>query len=262
MSNSIFYSDYSWRELKELATLDTIVILPVGSTEQHGPALPICTDDYMAVKWAEDAVKQVLSKRPINVLVMPGIHYGYAQHHMAFPGTITLSFETLKQIVFEVGDSLLTHGFSKFIILNVHGGNRNSVRAAATDLAMKYARRDPPVRIRVVEDCDGDINPLVLDRASLLPFTKEASRNGMVHSGALETAKMLYLRPELCDLAQVNDVDIQPDRSGAELYPYDVLTPYGALGKPSEATVEAGKIMWDALVQHFADAILKMADSR
>jgi creatinine amidohydrolase/Fe(II)-dependent formamide hydrolase-like protein len=127
---------------------------------------------------------------------------------------------------------------------------------------MKYARRDSPVRIRVVEDCDGDINPLVLDRASLLPFTKEASRNGMVHSGALETAKMLYLRPELCDLAQVNDVDIQPDRSGAELYPYDVLTPYGALGKPSEATVEAGKIMWDALVKHFADAILKMADSR
>jgi creatinine amidohydrolase len=262
MSKSIFYSDYSWRELKELATLDTIVILPVGSTEQHGPALPICTDDYMAVKWAEDAAKLVLSKRSINILVMPGIHYGYAKHHMAFPGTITLGFETLKQIVLEVGDSLLTHGFKKFIILNVHGGNRNSVRAAATDLAMKYARRDPPVRIRVVEDCDGDINPLVLDRASLLPFTKEASRNGMVHSGALETAKMLYLRPELCDLTQVNEVDIQPDRSGAEIYPYDVLTPYGALGKPAEATVEAGKIMWDALVQHFADAILKMADSR
>lgn len=262
MSKSIFYSDYSWRELKELAALDTVIILPVGSTEQHGPALPVCTDDYMAIKWAEDSAILAKSKQPMEILVMPGIHYGFAQHHMAFPGTITLSFETLKQIVFEVGDSVLTHGFKKLVILNVHGGNRNSVRAAATDLAMKYARRDPPVRIRVVEDCDGDINPLVLDRASLLPFTKEATRNGMVHSGALETAKMLYLRPELCDLEKVKDVDLQPDRSGAEIYPYDMLTPYGALGKPSDATAEAGKIMWDALVLHFADALLKMAGSR
>lgn len=262
MSKSIFYSDHSWPELKELVALDAIIVLPVGSTEQHGPALPVCTDDYMAVKWAEDSARLAKSKQPVEILVMPGIHYGYARHHMAFSGTISLSFETLKQIVFEVGDSVLSHGFRKLVILNVHGGNRNSVRAAATDLAMKFARKDPPARIRVVEDCDGDINPLVLDRPSLLPFTQEARRNGMVHSGALETAKMLYLTPELCDLEKVKDVDLDPGRSGAEIYPYDVLTPYGALGKPSEATPEAGKIMWDALVVHFADALLKMAGSK
>ncbi len=70
----------------------------------------------MAVKWAEDSAKLAKSKQPMDILVMPGIHYGFARHHMAFPGTITLSFETLKQVVFEVGDSVLTHGFKKLVI--------------------------------------------------------------------------------------------------------------------------------------------------
>jgi creatinine amidohydrolase len=256
----MFYSDHSWKDLGQAIADDTILVLPVGSTEQHGPALPICTDDYMALRWAEESCA-VARAAGVRVLVMPGLHYGYAAHHMAFPGTISLSFETLKAVVQEVADSALSHGFRKLVILNVHGGNRNSVRAAATDLAMKYARRKPAVRIRVVEDCDADINPLVLDRAALAPLSVEASRTGMVHSGALETAKMLHLRPELVRMERVEGVNVPPDSGGSEIYPYDVLTPYGAMGRPAEASAEAGKVMWDALVAHFADYLLRLGAS-
>ncbi len=258
MDTGIFYSDRSWQELKEAAGNGTILVLPVGSTEQHGPALPVCTDDFMALRWAEDSVRIAVEEHGVKALVMPGIHYGYAAHHMVFPGTITLSFETLKNLVYEVCDSVLRHGFRKMVILNVHGGNRNSVRAAATDLAMVYARRDPVVRIRVVEDCDPDINPLTLDRERLLPHSSEAARSGMVHSGALETAKILYLRPGTVDMSKLQGVDVPAEGAGGELFPYDVLTPLGAMGKPGEATGVAGKIMWEALVGHFVDCLRRM----
>ncbi len=258
MKDSLFYSNHSWTELKKAAEEGTVLILPVGSTEQHGPALPICTDDYMALRWAEDAAQKACDEYSIKVLVMPGIHYGYARHHMEFPGTITLSSETLQRVVYEVSDSALEHGFRKLVILNVHGGNRNAVRAAANDLAMKYARRTPVVRLRVVEDSDPDISPLLLDRDRLLQHSVEAASSHMVHGGALESSKMLHLRPDLVHLDKAADINISKKSGAGEIYPYDVLTPFGAMGRPSEATPKAGEIMWNALVRHFTDSLVNI----
>jgi creatinine amidohydrolase len=259
MKETLSYSELTWQDMKQAVDEQRIVILPVGSTEQHGPHLPLCTDDLMAQRWAIDAAEAARERSGVKTLVMPGIHYGNAQHHMAFPGTITLSFETLKNITFEVGDSVLVHGFRKLVILNVHGGNRYAVRAAAVDLAMKYARRTKPVYIRVAEDCDSDLNPLVLDTEVLKKYTEEAAQRTMVHSGSLETAKILYLLPERVFMERAEEIDIPFKNAPQEIFPYDVLTSYGARGKPREATAEAGKAMWEALVRHFADYLVQLS---
>ncbi len=259
MFDTVIYSELGWMDIKKAIEEDYTVVLPVGSTEQHGPQLPICTDDYMAVKWAEQAAELAKKEGGARVLVLPTIHYGYARHHMAFPGTVTLSFETLKNITFEVCDSVLTHGFRKMVIQNVHGGNRHAVRAAAVDLAHKYARRNPVVYVRVVEDCDPDINPLIHEVEQLAPLSQEASGRTMVHAGSLETAKILHLRPELVHMERAQGVDVPYKGRGQEIYPYDMMTPVGAMGRPAEATAEAGRIMWEALVKHFADYLVKLS---
>lgn len=244
---SIFYSDHSWKELELLAREDAIVILPIGSTEQHGPHMGICTDDHMALRWAEDAATRAEQEAGARVLVLPGVHYGNARHHMRFPGTITLSFETLKNITCEITESLIQHGFRKIVLLNVHGGNRYAVRAAAVDIYMNYRDGERQLYLRVAEDCDPDLNPLVHAEEELSKHSQEARSKTMVHAGALETAKMLHLKPEVVDLAKCANVDMPAD-TRQEILGYDEKTPTGSMGKPGDATAEAGRIMWESLV--------------
>jgi len=257
MFNSFMYSDLAWPDIKVAIEEGYIVILPVGSTEQHGPHLPLCTDDYMAQKWAYDAARLAREKWGTKVLVLPGIHFGNAEHHMGFPGTISLSFEVLKKLVFEVADSVLRHGFRKLVILNVHGGNRFAVRAAAIELKAKYAKNRQRVIIRVAEDCDPDLNPLVKAREQLKEHTREAEENTMVHGGMLETAKMLYLKGQLVAMDRARDVDI-PLKKGPEVVFFDEITPLGAQGRPYDASAEVGRIMWKVLTTSLADYLHRL----
>jgi creatinine amidohydrolase len=259
MTASPYYSELAWPDLKRAAAGGVIVILPIGSTEQHGPQLPVCTDDLLAQRWAIDAASMA-RQAGIDVLVMPTIHYGNAQHHMGFAGTISLSFETLKNLTFEVGDCVLRHGFRKLVILNVHGGNRYAVRAAAVDLAVKYEQSEPPAHIRVAEDCDADLNPLLRDSDRLAAFTPEGRRSGMVHAGALETAKILHLAPEWVRMERTKGID-NPMSGGPETRTYAQLTDCGAMGRPGDAAAEAGRIMHEDLVAYLAEYLKKLAAS-
>ncbi len=256
-TQSLYYSDYSWVEMKELIARDAVAVLPIGSTEQHGRHMAICTDDHMAQRWAYDSAERAQQQLDCPVLVLPGIHFGNAVHHMRFPGTISLSFETLKALTSEVVQSLIDHGFRKIVILNVHGGNRHAVRAAAVDIYARNRREQPQLHLRVAEDCDPDLNPLIHARDALAEHSQEARNRSMVHGGALETAKMLYLKPEVVDLAKCEEKAVAPD-SRQEVLFYDEKTPLGSMGDPAEATVEAGRIMWEALVSSFTEYLVEL----
>ena len=257
MTDSVMYSDLCWPDIKQAIELNTIVILPVGSTEQHAFHLPICTDDYMAQKWAYDSAVLAKEKYGVKVLVLPGVHVGNSKHHMGLPGTLTLSFETLKNVVFEIGDSVLTHGFKKLLILNVHGGNRFAVGAAGIDLKEKYRNLGKDVIIRVGDDGDPDLRPMsMFDK--LESFTEEAKIHKMVHGGVLETAKMLYLRKDLVKMDRAKKIDTPPLKQ-TELEFYDKATNgIGASGRPSDATAEAGQIQWETHVQCLAEYLARL----
>jgi creatinine amidohydrolase len=258
MGDFRLYSDLTWQDIKACAEKGYIVVLPVGSTEQHGPQLPLRTDDYMALQWAEDSSALAAKNSDAKVLVMPGIHYGNAKHHMAFAGTITLSFETLKALVFEVVDAVITHGFRKIVILNVHGGNRHAVNAAAVDLKAKHLDLRPPLHLRVAEDCDKDLNPLLYEGEALSRSTEEGRLTGMMHGGALETAKILHLRPDLVHMDRAMKKAIPPSAISPGVHFYHELTDNGSTGWPSQATEEAGRIMWNSLVTRFAEYLEKL----
>src|SRR5438067_67145 len=104
-------------ELRSRLGVTDVVIIPVGATEQHGPHLPLCTDSINIEAVAEDAA------RAETVLVAPTITYGVSENHLAFCGTIAVRPQTLTAVLVDIGESILSHGFSRLLLLNGHGGN-------------------------------------------------------------------------------------------------------------------------------------------
>ena len=134
-----------WQDLAttEFRTIDraTPVILPVAAVEQHGPHLPIATDRIIAEYFA-NRMNETLGS---SVLILPTVAVGCSEHHMAFPGSLTLRHETFLSVCEQYLDSARSHGFRNFLVFNSHGGNRGVTQV----LLEKYGAENPDCRIAV-----------------------------------------------------------------------------------------------------------------
>src|SRR5580693_3370187 len=124
-------------ELRQKAVDDAIVLLPVASTEQHGPHLPTGVDAFLGGEGCRRTAKIVARNRPI--VVAPVVWMGLAEHHVAFGGTFSLSLSTYHCLLKELCGSILQAGFRKILIVNSHGGNVAALNALTTDLARELA---------------------------------------------------------------------------------------------------------------------------
>lgn len=167
-------------EVGELLEKSDMVIIPVASLEQHGPHLPIGTDFINGV----ERCKLIAQER--DILVAPVLMVGQSPYHMEFPGTITLSADTIIQVHLEAVESLIKHGFRRFIIMNAHGGNR----AISTLLVDQINQTTAGVAVNF----DQAIRPFMA--ASTEPSPGELDR----HGGSGETSNSLYLMPDLVQL--------------------------------------------------------------
>ncbi len=126
----------TWPEVEDYLTICKGVILPIGSTEQHGPTGAIGTDALTA-----EAVALEVGCRT-GVLVTPVQAYGMAQHHMGFAGTMSLQPETLLVLLQDLFFSLAAHGFQRIFVINGHGGNIATTKAAFAQFYSKFVGRD------------------------------------------------------------------------------------------------------------------------
>ena len=171
----------TWPEVQELRTRTDMVIIPIAAMEQHSLHLPIGTDFLNGLERA----KLIAQRTP--VLVAPILLPGNSPYHMEFPGTITLSSQTIQQVYFEAAQSLLRHGFKRFLLLNSHGGNQIITRYIAD---------------RINQETEG-IAVELGDAAG--PFlTRNAAPQGERvfdrHGGVGETSTSLYMTPNLVNL--------------------------------------------------------------
>ena len=169
-------------EVEDLLTRSDIVIIPIGALEQHANHLPIGTDFLNGVERA----KLIAQER--DVLVAPVLMAGQSPYHMGFAGTISLSAETIMRVHLEAVDSLIAHGFKRFIVLNAHGGNR----AITTLLVDQINQTTPGVAVSL----GAAIAPF-LEPGAAAP-SSELDR----HAGVPETSNSLYLIPDLVQLDQ------------------------------------------------------------
>ncbi|GGC37348.1 amidase [Siccirubricoccus deserti] len=123
-------------ELKALAAREALVVLPIGSLEQHGPHLPVWTDSVCAHEIALRAAAAVAEDTPIAVL--PPLWLGLSEHHLPFGGTITLDHATFQAVLRCVVRSLLADGFKRLLIVNGHGGNIDPLAVASRELAVEF----------------------------------------------------------------------------------------------------------------------------
>lgn len=162
---------------------ETLALLPVGATEQHGPHLPVGTDRFAVEAIARMAAAEIAADVP--VLVAPTLPFGSSHHHLPFSGTLSLGTETYYRTLSDIAESLITDGFRRIFILNGHGGNNELIQLVARDLALKH-----PVGLAAASYWTIAWDGLVKDAAHV-----GAALPG--HSGRFETALMLALRPEL-----------------------------------------------------------------
>ncbi len=164
-------------EVKDLLKKSDMVIIPVGALEQHGYHLPIGTDFLNGV----ERCKLIAQQR--DILVAPILMAGQSPYHMGFEGTIALKAETIIQVHMEAIESLIHHGFKRFIIMNAHGGNT----ALSTLLVDKVNQTTPGIAVNF----DQAISPF-------LEKTNEPSSTVFDrHGGTGETSNSLYLIPSL-----------------------------------------------------------------
>jgi Creatinine amidohydrolase len=153
-------------ELNALAKRDAIVLLPVASTEQHGPHLTTGVDMFLGADGCRRIAEKVSAERPC--IVAPAVWMGLAEHHVAFGGTFTLSLATWHAVLRDLCRSILRAGFTKILLVNSHGGNMSALNALTVDLTQElgaqiatttlYARRSTNGHSRLrggnVDDAD------------------------------------------------------------------------------------------------------------
>lgn len=243
---SVLWSELRAPELREMAKPETIVIVPVGSIEQHGPHLPVQTDTILAREVARRAAEQAAISVP--VLVTEAIWLGLSEHHMALGGTLTSDFDTLFRSIRSVAQSLKRHGFERILLLNGHGGNAAALKMVVEMLTLELG-------LRIVE---ATYWQLAQHKISALLRKQKSVR----HACEAETAMMLALRPDLVD-ASVLGIAGHPDKrdlgetvdDGYRWESFSGKTPTGVLGEPAAADAEQGEELLQTAASYLASRL-------
>jgi creatinine amidohydrolase len=246
--------DLSWAEVKKLKVGTKVVVLPLGSFEQHGPHLPFTTDTDLVTAVA----RGIERKRPRLVLCLPTLWPGHSTHHLSFPGTLSVSQLPYLQLVLELGRSIARMGGTRVFLLNGHGGNDVPLRAALRELKTEFPR------VRFVFASYWSI------AAQSIKAVRESELGGLGHACEMETSLMLHLHPQRVKMKLARrdgPKHTDPYRKSDMLYGRPVyfvnefheVTKSGVVGRPELATAAKGKKFYEgivndvtAFVDHFA----------
>ena len=132
---SILFAELTRTDLSDLAPR-SLVVVPLGATEQHGPHLPTGTDFFHAEWVARDAATRIANRIPI--VVTPTLPFGSSEHHFPFGGTISLSTTVYYDAVTGIVESLVRDGFRRIVLVNGHGGNHELIQLVARDVALRH----------------------------------------------------------------------------------------------------------------------------
>jgi creatinine amidohydrolase len=207
-------------EVEQAAKDGAVVIIPVGSIEQHANHLPLNTDTNCCFSIAQRAAEQA----NVPALVSPPVWTGLSMQHMDHPGTIGLKLHTFIDVLTEIANAIAAHGFKKLLFLNGHGGNAGAINS----MRVKLMDEDG-----IAASCIAYTYWRLMDK-ELQSISESDYRIG--HAGEIETSLQLYLQPDLVDKEKV------------------AWAP-GALGDPAKGTYEKGKALFEAAVNAVATAL-------
>ena len=246
---SKFWADLTSRQFALLAASSvidqTVAVLPVAATEQHGPHLPVSVDTTLVNGVIEAALEHLPADLP--VLFMPTQQVGKSTEHIRYPGTLTLSAQTLISVWMELGACVARAGIKKLVLFNSHGGQVSVMDIVARDLRTAHDL--------MVFSSNWYTLPLGDEVMNL--FTPSEHRFG-IHAGDMETSMMLALREKYVDMAHAQHFHTQAEER-SKTYPIlgngvsaklgwqmQDYNPYGAAGNATLATAAKGHAVINA----------------
>ncbi len=262
----ILWEDMSWPEIEEVLKRPNAVILPTGSTEQHGLHLPVNVDSRCAAYIAEQAARKVSEENQIPVLVLPVVPYGDTATFRYYPGTVSLSIDTFSRVVEDIVRSLVVdQGVKNVVVLNGHNSNTIAIATALRKLSTEL----PGTGLYAVTWWD-----LGFD---VIPGVRKSELDS--HAGELETSLSLVIQPENVHLEKavketptfslssrwvLPDLQRSPDKvfyHSRKKYPKGTGQGSGVMGDPTVASRETGGEIVSAVVDDLAQIILEIVRS-
>ncbi|MBI3546145.1 MAG: creatininase family protein [Gammaproteobacteria bacterium] len=246
LPDTVFLEDLTWTELKnQIHDGKTTIIVPIGGTEQNGPAMALGKHN-VRVKTLAARIARTLG----NALVAPVIAYvpegklNPPTEHMRFPGTITIPDDTFEKTLDAAARSLKLHGFRDIVFLGDHGGYQKNIKVVAQRLNRDWAKT--PARAHALEE---------YYRASETSYVQALKSRSYrdseigTHAGLADTSLMLAVDPSVVRTNQLT-ADIDMDRA------------HGVYGDPRRASAELGQLGVNAIVTQTVEAIKKAVAHR
>jgi creatinine amidohydrolase len=227
-NKGFWFDELSMKEAKEYAKSRRVIILPVGSVEEHGDHLPLCTDSLQPEYIAHETSKRT------GCLVAPTLKYGVCNSTRNFPGTISIQVNTLHNITKDILEEFIRNGFTRILILSGHAGQSHmaALRLAAQETIWNHQNTNPekPPRIMVCSD---------YDFAYELKGKQFDEKDG--HAGTIETSRVMAIKPHLIKSKGKKSFPTTP-RFEITANPEHYF-PSGVIGDPTAATPQKGRMI-------------------
>jgi creatinine amidohydrolase len=250
-----FWRDHTAGEIAALDRERTVVVLPVAAIEQHGPHLPVSVDTTLI----EEFVRRMASRLPddLPAVFLPVAPVGKSNEHARFPGTLTLSAETVTRLWSDLIESVAASGFKRVVLFNSHGGQLAPMDVVARDLRAKHGML---------------IAKLSWFQLGLPPgvFGDAEARQG-IHAGDIETSMMLAVVPDLVRMPLARDFtplarELEGEfpwlmRADGAVFGWQMqdLNPHGAAGDASIASAAKGEAVFDYVVPRLIEFLGEVA---
>ena len=249
-AKKILWEEHTWPELREAAKEDRVVLLPVGTIEQHGPHLPLSTDCITSREIARCVVERI----PNEAILMPQVYYSFNFHHLDFPGTIDVEGPHIIDYVTDVGKSIAYHGFRKILLVNGHGSNQPFLDIVARNITNH------------TEAIAAMVSWWSLADPALTEIRESEYPGGLSHGCELETSVILHFRP---DLVQMEKAERDMENPKSKYFFWDLQKPSpirfqeffsrtsrtGTRGDPTLANREKGAKVVDCVVNNMIDLV-------
>jgi len=238
----MYLDELSTKEFKRRMNKNTVVILPVGIIEEHGAHLPLCTDSLQA-----EHVSELVAEK-IKGYILPPVRYGVCSSTKNFPGSISLSFDTMRNLIYDILSELVRNNVRKIVVISGHAGR---MHMSAIRLAAEKIAEEKNVKIIVLSDYE-----LLYDEKGRKFLKRIGIPEWDAHGGAIETSRVMISRPDL--------IKLKGKKSLPKIPRYHILRnpekyfPEGIIGDPSIASKEKGEKITNFVVYEIVKLIKEM----
>lgn len=241
MTDTVLLEEMSWPEVAAAVEsgVRTVVIV-TASIEQHGPHLPTMTDTAIGY-----AVGERVARKLGRALLAPVIRPGCSDHHLAFPGSLSVPREVFIETVMAYVRSLAPHGFTTFVLLSSHGGNFGALEAASQRLRQEFL----PGGVRIIDYAGmqslQDMMRVMVGEAARLGAPQDVDA---IHADVTETSVMMHRHPQLVATDRIERGFLgRVDAEALFRRGFKAFAPNGIFGDPTRASAEIGAAVVEAL---------------